>query len=321
MKKELRMSDTQRATQQSLLTHTQGQKSLLDLAMQAGFPLTRKKICDIYEPVGGKLEISPFVHPFFHSNVKYFSMHDLDELEKRAIRFGLTLEEMPERLDFVNGDADLKSIDEKFDLVFSSHVIEHVPDLVRHLNDVAQLLRENGIYVAIIPDYRYCFDHFRRPTNIYDILSDYAAVRHTPDPGRVLELDILKAHNDPARHWRGDHGKTDPDPQQIRARVEMIMAREGYCDTHNYKFAPRSFMESAVILRKMGLLELRLAYVRETFVNELEFVAIFVRDGLEGEPVFDLSGPHSLAKYRLEQAARKAWRKGRNIIGKLKKLR
>jgi hypothetical protein len=45
-------------------------------------------------------------------------------------------------------------IKEKFSLIFSSHNIEHQVDLVKNLNQVANLLEEGGKFFIIIPDKR-----------------------------------------------------------------------------------------------------------------------------------------------------------------------
>ena len=62
----------------------------------------------------------------------------------------------------------------KFSAVFSSHVIEHTYDFIRHLQEIGDILEENGLYLLCVPDKRFTFDYFRAVTpfrDVYDIYS------------------------------------------------------------------------------------------------------------------------------------------------------
>jgi hypothetical protein len=118
------------------------------------------------------LELGPFTNPEFRGkNVKYFDELDREGLIWKAKKFGIGSDGIPSKIDYVSNDADLTTIkEEKFDYIFSSHVIEHQLDLVTHFNQVYDLLKENGRYLLIIPDKRYCFDHFIGETRMSDVL-------------------------------------------------------------------------------------------------------------------------------------------------------
>lgn len=45
----------------------------------------------------------------------------------------------------------------KFDVVFSSHMIEHSLDLIGHLNQVKSLLKPGGCYFFIAQDHDFTF--------------------------------------------------------------------------------------------------------------------------------------------------------------------
>ena len=55
----------------------------------------------------------------------------------------------------------------------SCHSIEHQLNFIQHLQDVSELLNDNGYYVIILPDKRYCFDHFIKESTIADIICQY----------------------------------------------------------------------------------------------------------------------------------------------------
>ena len=52
----------------------------------------------------------------------------------------------------------------------SSHCIEHQVELVRHLKlkAVSRLLSPLGVYLMLVPDYCFCFDHFQTASTSID---------------------------------------------------------------------------------------------------------------------------------------------------------
>jgi SAM-dependent methyltransferase len=115
------------------------------------------------------LEISPFYRPcMIGENVSYFDVLDKEGLIENAKRMKLPTDAISD-MHYVSRNGDLSIISGKFDIVFSSHVIEHTIDLITHLNQVYSLLNENGKYILAIPDYRYCFDHFRGQSKFPEI--------------------------------------------------------------------------------------------------------------------------------------------------------
>ena len=74
-----------------------------------------------------------------------------------------------------------------------------------HFNQVYDLLRENGKYLLIIPDKRYCFDHFIGETRMSDVLdAHYLNLKRHPMATLLSRCEAT--HNDDKRHWAGDNG-------------------------------------------------------------------------------------------------------------------
>jgi SAM-dependent methyltransferase len=116
------------------------------------------------------LEIGPFYDPLLRGpNTKYFDRLTQAELVERAAALDAPTKAVPQ-IDFVSPTCDLTIVDETFDYVFSSHCIEHNPDLIGHLQTVERLLVPGGRYFVIVPDKRYCFDHFREVSTIADAI-------------------------------------------------------------------------------------------------------------------------------------------------------
>jgi hypothetical protein len=121
---------------------------------------------------------------------------------------------------YVSSEGDLSVVTEKFSCAFSSHCIEHQPDLIRHLNQVEDLLDRSGKYYLIVPDKRYCFDCVFSETTLDEIEQAHKEKRRRHSVQAIIEHRAYVSHNDPFRHWVGDHWDADyeskreaPDPR------------------------------------------------------------------------------------------------------------
>jgi SAM-dependent methyltransferase len=188
------------------------------------------------------LEIGPFTNPaVVGPNVKYCDVLDREGLVSRAQAVGYP----PDRavpIDFVSPNGDLSVVNESFDIVVSCHCIEHQPDLIHHLSQVSGILNPGGVYLLVIPDKRYCFDHFIPESTVDKILSARGRNVHTTDS--LIEHRAHITHNDASRHWLGDHGRPafEDDPSLIDRAVAEFNAADGrYIDVHAWQFTPASF--------------------------------------------------------------------------------
>jgi SAM-dependent methyltransferase len=180
-------------------------------------------------------------------------------------------------IDFVSETSDLTRVNATFDVIFSSHCIEHQPDLVKHLSEVAALLKPGGAYLLIIPDKRYIFDHYVPESTIADVLEAHRERRRIHRLASVIEHRALVTHNDPVRHWKGDHGKSRAD-----GRVDVIQAAIGeydrsegkYIDVHAWQFTLRGFRVIAQQLHDLGLTTLSPTRVWGTPRPNMEFCAV-----------------------------------------------
>jgi hypothetical protein len=224
------------------------------------------------------LEIGPFNNPVASgSNVRYFDVLDRDGLIERAKRLGLGHETIP-HIDYVHPTGDLSVVLQKFDIVTSSHVVEHQPDLVRHFSQVSNLLIDEGLYFCIIPDKQYCFDHFIAESSIADVVEGHLSGRIGHGVGSVIEHAALVTHNDPLRHWNGDHGPLPNDPNRVRAAIDEYRATQGhYLDVHAWQFTPSSFKTIINTLEVLSYIDVRPIRVYDTPHDSNEFCAILKR--------------------------------------------
>jgi SAM-dependent methyltransferase len=63
--------------------------------------------------------------------------------------------------------------DDSLDFIFSSHVFEHLMNPLGVLENWSRKLRSGGVVLAVIPDYRYCFDLRQRPSSRKEWLQEH----------------------------------------------------------------------------------------------------------------------------------------------------
>jgi hypothetical protein len=233
----------------------------------------RQEFIDSIDINKKKLEIGPFCSPkCVGSNVKYFDILNTEELKQRAESLNFSkaqIENTPE-IHYVSKTGDLSIIDEKFDIIMSSHLIEHQRDLIDHLNQVEGLMNPGGKYYLIIPDKRYCFDHFQNASTIADVLQANIDKKLKHSLKSVVEHYALTTHNEPKKHWCGDHGYTSIESNKIKQAINEFKTKE-YIDVHSWYFTPETFENLLCQLKEIGTIKLSINKIILTPKNSGEF--------------------------------------------------
>lgn len=223
------------------------------------------------------LEIGPFAYPMLRGpKVAYCDVLSWEELKQRAVKIGLNPQNVP-KIDFVLGPQGLDAIPEDFDAVISSHNLEHQPDMVRHLQQAHRRIERNGGRLfLIIPDKRYCFDHFIAESTIAQIVDAYESGRSAHTLQSVVEHRALTTHNEPAKHWLEPMApRPMVNADAVRKGIEeWRAAKGGYIDVHAWYFTPDSFAQIIDLLYALGLIKLQVERLYPTRRNSLEFWAI-----------------------------------------------
>lgn len=69
---------------------------------------------------------------------------------------------------------DLSKIpSERYDLICSSHVIEHIANPIKALNEWKRVLKKNGYFLIIVPNYQKTYDRKRPVTLLSHLIQDY----------------------------------------------------------------------------------------------------------------------------------------------------
>jgi SAM-dependent methyltransferase len=237
------------------------------------------------------LEIGPLASPRVGKEegpVRYLDHASADELRRKYA----TNAEMQDRLDrivevdYVIGDgkriSEAVAQDAPFDYVIASHLIEHIPDPVGWMADVAHILRPGAILSLVIPDKRYCFDINRSPSDISDIVDAYLRQLTRPSYKQVYDFTsrAITGVVDTHAVWT-EHAaypevvRTDCDDPDVAAleACRRLDTSDDFVDVHCHAFTPDSFLELLEKLSRLGLVDFELARFFPTEIDTLEFHA------------------------------------------------
>jgi SAM-dependent methyltransferase len=240
----------------------------------------RQAFAALLEPELDILEIGPYYDPLVRGpKVRYFDIDDKPRLQARAARHGLPTGRVPD-VHYVSETADLSIVDATFDAAISNHFVARQPDFVGHLDSVRRLLRPGGLYFALIPDKNYCFDHFMAASTIAELMEAHVLGRNRHTLRSLLAYAALRTHNDPRRHWRGDHEPVTPSVASIQRTVQAFLGGDGgYEDVHAWYFDPTSFKNSMQLLQQIDETDFTLERVYPTQTNSNEFWVVLAANG------------------------------------------
>lgn len=263
--------------------------------------LARPELAGIDVATMRGLEIGPLASPRVRKSegpIRYLDHAGAAELkQKYESDLGMRgrLDEIVD-VDYVIGDkqtiSDAVMADAPFDYVIACHVLEHIPDPIDWMDDIARILRPGGVLSLVIPDKRYCFDINRSLTEISDLVD--ANLRHLRQPsfGQVYDFNanaLLDLVDTPAV-WRGDvdysattrQGVGDPDRFALEACKQMQKS-DAFVDVHCHVFTPDSFLGVFAKLAHLGLSRFEVADFTPTPFNTFEFyVSLRVLDHSAG---------------------------------------
>lgn len=174
--------------------------------------------------------------------------------------------------------AEAVAADGPYQHVVASHVIEHVPDLVGWLHDVASVLTDDGALLLAVPDRRYCFDARRTPTTVGQVVQAHLDGDRTPSARAVLDHFMRAVDFSAEQAWSGQA----PPAQGSHplAEVERHLARQragDYVDCHVWPMTPRGLADLLDDLLALGEVDFSLERLTATRVGEQEFYATLRR--------------------------------------------
>lgn len=140
---------------------------------------------------GSILPLYPLIRALDNCNFADKTTWETTIEEGMTFRFD---ESRPLGRQYISDATDLLAIPSShYDVVLSSHVIEHIANPLRALCEWVRVLKENGLLVLIIPHKDGTFDHLRPVTTFEHILQDFKFGMGEDDLTHLPE--ILKLHD------------------------------------------------------------------------------------------------------------------------------
>jgi hypothetical protein len=228
------------------------------------------------------LEIGPLDSPLIQkgeADITYVDRADTETLrEKFASHPAVSIEQIV-GIDAIWGEQTLRDTvgkDRRFDYVLASHVVEHVPDLVGWLQELTDILRNNGEIRLAVPDKRYTFDHLRRETRLADVLATYVVRARVPQPQQILDFQTEFSELGLEDAWLGRRTAGPPTPNVDAWAGWQWMASEAasgvYHDVHCWVFTPHSLARLFAQLGQTGLLVCECSLFQDTLPGTHEFM-------------------------------------------------
>ena len=119
----------------------------------------------------------------------------------------------------------------------------------------------------------YCFDHYRAPSTIADVIPAHEEKRTLHTLANVLGSHVLSTHNDCGRHWAGDHGSymAEFDRRAREGLGQYEQAAGTYLDLLGWFFTPASAKALFCQLPALGYTSLKLERLYPTRRGQNEF--------------------------------------------------
>lgn len=253
-------------------------------------PLSRRdKLCGSLNIKGGiGLEFGPLNMPIItkaDGDVRYVDAKSTEELRRDiTAASGYKPEEYVE-IDYVWRQPFREAVGGAlFDYALASHVIEHTPNMLGWLNDIASVLKPGGLISLAVPDKRHTFDVLRQPTTVATVVADFLRGETRPRAHHVFDhcfnaVNVTPGGGPGPTFLAVCRGEIDPYTlPKIHTPAEALSLAqraedhpEIYSEAHCYVFTPQSFLKIIEATREIGLHALSVVEFHETEPYAIEF--------------------------------------------------
>lgn len=139
---------------------------------------------------------------------------------------------------FIADTTDLSIIaDNSYDFLISSHVIEHIADPIKALNEWKRVVKPAGFLLIIAPNMNFTYDRNRLLTKLDHIINDFK--NHTNESDSTHFEEVIKMHdlsNDSTVNSYEEHVKRTLDNLNTRIvhhhtfNMKLLIKLLEYCD-------------------------------------------------------------------------------------------
>ena len=230
-----------------------------------------------FAPVRSKcLEVAPFHRPALLKSdydVDYTDYATTEELRaKTPVHEGISVESVC-AVDYVwTPGKSLRSCIPNgvtYDFAIASHVMEHVPDVLGWAQQIFDVMRPGAVFQLALPDHRGCFDVFRRPTDISEMLQNWITNNDRPNVGQIYDflsknVVIPDATSEASALFPfGENPKMEDFKRNYSDESALHFAlvhfkKSTYMDTHCSVFTPESLVEAFSAANNLGIFNIEL---------------------------------------------------------------
>ena len=222
------------------------------------------------------LEIGAADTPTYRKSEDAVYYADFCTAEELKRRFARAPNRSPARVvdvDYVLRNRDLPTATgRKFDLVIANHVIEHVPDVVGWLKQVAAIVPSPGYLFLSVPDRRYTFDYFRSETDAVEMVRAHEEGLAMPSQYQIARALYYTVNVDRKAIWAGN---APPRPAARMSFSEALTRSKAlaqtYNDVHCWIFTQDGFRRAVDDLSGAGLIDWKLTDFEPVARDQNEF--------------------------------------------------
>ncbi|MDQ0996857.1 putative SAM-dependent methyltransferase [Phyllobacterium ifriqiyense] len=218
-------------------------------------------LLSLFDSSGFGLEVGPSYNPLLPKS-KGYNVETVDYADAATLRrkYSANASQI-EEVDYVSDGSSLLELigqKERYDFVFASHVIEHVTDIVRFIQDCEALLKPTGVLVLAVPDKRFCFDTLRPVSTVGAALQAYIEKRTRHTPGMLFDHQLSICTKAGGIVWiepTFDDVALVHEPKQAQDLFEISQKDTDYHDIHGWQFTPTYFRYFIKTLRALGYIK------------------------------------------------------------------
>lgn len=216
------------------------------------------------------LEISPCFFPVIEKNNSYnldycdrISYSDLVEREKNN-QYRIDNNAQVLNLDF-QWPEDQRLVDctkKKYDLITSSHVIEHVPNYIDWLHQHYEILNVGGEVRLIIPNAHKSGEFIRRLSSASLAYEYFLEKRVKPSPSQVFDglMSITEWNGKKYKKNILDYKRWYTYEEAVRIPTEC---NDRYIDLHCWAWTAESFYDDFMLLKQCNLLPFEIVNIED----------------------------------------------------------
>lgn len=170
-----------------------------------------------------------------------------------------------------------------FNWAIASHVLEHVPDPIGWMLEVFEVLEVGGVFSIALPDKRYCYDKFRRETEVSDLIDAWMRGNKIPSPKQIYDFLSRSVNDDGTGENDSFHAadkfesapRTYSDIEALNFSINSWVSGT-YLDVHCSVFTPESFCDVIEKLNAIGVINVE---VSQPVIAKEEFYVTLVKVG------------------------------------------